>query len=218
MTARQHQLGLMIAIALAILLPATAGAQDEGWKIRAHGVWTDPDGSFSFVDVDGTRIQTSADSSAGLALSGEYRFSRRAALELGLLAGGGSDFGIRITAPEGTITVMDSLGFTVVSAGLNFYFTTGDGPHFYLGPLLAQVSYANLTFRIPGESLRVDVGNDFGYGASLGLDLPLGQKGWFFTATAKYIDTVLDAQPTDGGSEEISFDPLMLGAGFGYRF
>lgn len=218
MTTHLQRLALAVAIALVLLLPATAGAQDEGWKIRAHVVWSNPDGSFDFVEDDGTRVQTSLDSSAGFALSGEYRFSRRAALELGLLAGGGSDFELRITVPEGTVRVIDTLGFTVVSAGLNFYFTEGDGPQFYLGPLIAQVSYANLTFRIPGESLRVDVGDDFGFGAALGLDVPLGGKGWFFSANAKYIDTVLDARPTDGGSEEISFDPLMLGAGFGYRF
>ncbi len=57
-------------------------------------------------------------------------------------------------------------------------------------------------------------------GIVLGLDLPCGDDGWFFTSSLKYLDTAYEASTGElnAGSEEIDFDPLIVRAGFGYRF
>lgn len=213
------------------LLASPALAADSPWQIRGFVAWFDPDVDETIVNEDGESIRVGADDDIGFGLSAEYRYSPRL----------GFEFGVLQASPETTVTLEDSeLGLSLtarddpsirpLTAGVNWYLTPQSNLDLYVGAFLAYVLYDDLTFdlnaEIPvngevivvSERARVDVDNDFSYGAVLGLDIPIGTLGWALAASVRYIETDLDSTDDDGDQETLAVDPLIVTLGVRYSF
>jgi outer membrane protein W len=69
-----------------------------------------------------------------------------------------------------------------------------------------------------GASVRVEEDEDLAVGMIVGLDVPIGQEQWEFSARVQYLDTTFEGSGLAGGSFDVDFDPLMVGLGVGHRF
>ena len=212
---------LIIAAVACFTLPSSAAAAD-GWSIRLNGVWSNPDGEVTITNEEDQLIRTQAGSAFGLGLAVEYRFTDRLGLEFGYLTGSESDFDIILADPGGdSLAITDALAFSIFEASLNIRLVSNERIDLYIGPVVARVSYANLSFAVGDETLRIDISDETAFGGVLGLNIPLGQSDWFFNAFAQYLATELDAKdlddPEDSGTT-IDFNPVVVGLGFGYRF
>ena len=215
-----------ILLILVLAGASTGNAQDTGWSLRINGTFTDPDRRSVVADADGNDVETVTSEAVGLALSGEYRFSDRIGLELGIQAGYEADVAVTVTDEnglqnDGLTLPEDGLRFTLVDVALNIYLVSG-GVDLYIGPVLGFITYDDMAFRVGAPWVPVEVRVDGGLalGAVLGLDIPCGDAGWFFTTSLKYLDSAYDvgAEALGTGKQEIDFDPLIVRAGFGYRF
>jgi len=149
---------------------------------------------------------------------GEYQFSPRLGVELGVLGAGSVDVASGIFA--GTVgNAVQVSSFTPFTVGLNVHLTPDHLLDVYAGPLLALVSYSSVDVQttIGNASTSVSVDNDVGLGAILGLDVPIGERGWLIQTNLRYVDTDIE---NSGGVILINseFDPLIFSVGFGYRF
>lgn len=62
--------------------------------------------------------------------------------------------------------------------------------------------------------------NSFGWAAQAGVDIGVDEN-WFVNLDVKYIDLDVDAKITTGGTRrttEVEINPVIVGAGVGYRF
>ena len=207
--------------------PVVAAGQ---WNLRGFGAWVDPDVDFS--RVDGTQTgRASADAAFGLGLGLEYQISPRWGLEIGALRSSPEVIiTIDETDPDISIRTTDKAVFTPLTAGVNAHLTPNSKVDFYLGAFVAYVLYDNLDFRLQAEipidgtvivledQLRLAVDNDFGWGALIGLDVPLGQGNWGLSGTIEYLATDLDTTDEEGDRTVIGFDPLIVTFGLVYSF
>lgn len=70
---------------------------------------------------------------------------------------------------------------------------------------------------IGGTATRVSVDNDLGFGAIIGLDIPVGDGGWLFQLNLRHIST--DMEGREGTNRvDVDYDPTIFSIGFGYRF
>ena len=217
----RHTLLSTLVLALA-LLAQPADAQDDRWQLRISGVWVDPDVDFSDVDSDGDRVRAGADGTIGLGLALERRFSPRLGFEVGALHAAPDVTLDADLAGGARFNVSDSVGFTAVTAGLNIHFTPDKAVDVYAGPLLAFVSFGDVGFRVQvaGQTLAEDfsTGDEFAFGAQIGADIGLGDGPWSLNLAARYLDVGLEVTDDGGETTDLGFDPLILSAGFGYRF
>lgn len=225
MSQRRH---CVVVAVLLLLIPASGSllaAQEGGWSVRLSGTYTDPTRTFTTVEGDGTRIKTATAEAVGLSLSGEYRFSERLGLEIGVQAGYEADVALDVSnditgeRADGLTLPVDGLRFTIFDAALNIYLASG-AVDFYVGPVVGMVAYDDLAFQMgaPVVNINVAVDGDVAFGGVMGLDIPCGDDGWFFTTSLKYLETSYDAKAPDSPSQEIDFDPLIVRAGFGFRY
>lgn len=127
------------------------------------------------------------------------------------------DSGTGMLIETGSIDVTDTFGEVNVmplSVGLNVHLIPKSRVDLYVGPTLDYVFYGD--FKVEGESLSID--DDVTWGAVLGLDIPLGDKGWMLTGAARYLDT--EAEPTDMGPGDAPLDvkPWIVQISAGYHF
>ncbi len=210
-----------LLLAMALMVPP-ANAQDDRWQLRIGGVWVDPDVNFSDVDSDGDRVQAGADSEIGFGLALERRYSPRLGLELGVLHAA-PDVTLDVALGIGPrFSVSDSVGFTAVTAGLNIHLTPDKAVDLYAGPLLAYALFDDVGFQVQvaGQTLAEDFStdDDFAFGAQIGADIPFGDSPWSLNLAARYLDVGLEVTGDGGEKVDLGFDPLILSAGFGYRF
>ena len=64
----------------------------------------------------------------------------------------------------------------------------------------------------------VNLGDDWVFGAMAGIDLPIGEGGWAFSADLKYLDNSFVGHDPEGDPLGVDLDSTILGLGFGYRF
>lgn len=197
---------------------ARAAEDDVTWHVGLELAWVDPSGDFATTNVNGTTFGTSYDTGFGGGMRGEYQFSDRFGVELSILSAGsvemstgniGGNFGSSVTVSA----------FTPFMAGLNVHLTPDRPVDVYAGPLLALVRYSDVEFvaGIGTASTTVSIDDDVGWGAIVGIEVPIGGRGWLVQGNLRYIDTDLK---DSGGvfSIDSDFDPLILSLGVGYRF
>ncbi len=209
---------VFVLVVMMMAQPAQAAGDEPVWKLRVDLSWVDPSGDFVTTNVGGGTIGTSFDTGFGGGLRGEYQFSRRLGVDLGVLSAGSVDITSGISA--GTFASgLEVSSFTPLTVGLNVHLTPDRPLDFYVGPLMALVSYSDVEIRTTigtaGTSESVD--NDVGWGAIAGLDVPLGERGWLIQANLRFIQTDMK---DSGGMISINnqFDPVIVSVGFGYRF
>ena len=219
MSANRHQLLPLGLIILTLPLPGAAAANDRGWQIRFHGVSVDT-GEIVSTRQAGNQVTVAGDLGAGLAVGAEYRFSPRVGLGFGVLGALALDVGIRADLVSGdTLVAVDSLTFVPWTVGPTFHLTPASRADLYVGPLLAYVTYGDLFFEVGGENVgRLNLSDDFVLGAMAGLDLPIGEGGWTFSADLKYLDNSFVGRDSEGDPLGVDLDSTIFGLGFGYRF
>jgi len=163
--------------------------------------------------------------SVGVGLGIEYRASEHLGFEVGVVSS-------RVDAEAGfqlfglDLGVESSLRVTPVLARLDSHLTPGHKADLHLGPVAGWVRYGDLAvrLRVPGHGTvladRVKNRDGFAWGAHLGLDVPFGRRGFFFTSDATYLKATVkpDSQAAAAGALDLDLDPLIVQVGLGVRF
>jgi outer membrane protein W len=215
------------AVILALITLPAASEEASGavvedtkgrWQLRLAALTMDSAAS-SVQVVSGEGISISTDVGGGLGVDVEYRLSKRLGLDFGVLAASPS-IGSHVDIGWHGVNVGTGITVAPITAGLNIHLTPDSKVDLYAGPLIAYVVYESFDFSIGksiGESFTTK--NDFGYGVNLGIDIFLGSGGhWALVGNFKYIESTLEATPTDGDTGVTEFDPTIFGLGFAYRF
>jgi outer membrane protein W len=220
---RNRRLQLQLAISASVLLtlfstPGALAVEGQGWRLRIDFGIVDPGGEQGGVEVGGATARVKTDCGAGVGARGEYQFSRWLGVDIGALASGSAE--VRASAGIGDIgTAVQVSSFVPLTVGLNVHLIPRSRPDLYIGPLLAYSIFSDVGVQtgLTGATSFESVDNDLGYGAILGLDLPLGQKGWLFNLNLRHIKTEMNGRE---GSDRIDadYDPTIFAIGFGYRF
>jgi len=193
---------------------AAADQADPGWRLKLTGASAQSTGGGGF------------NSSIGAGLGLEYRASEHLGIEVG--AGSSqinNELGFSFFGEE-DFTIESRLRVTPLLARLNFHLTPSHKGDLYLGPVAGWVRYGDLDVRVrvPGEGSlpadRVKNKDGFAWGAHIGLDVPFGSRGFFFTSDATYLKATV--KPSSGsaaeGAQDFDLDPVIVQVGLGYRF
>jgi len=206
-----------ITLATTVLVFATeARAQDEGgWRLRVDFGFFDPGGAGILIDTGTATFQSDFDGGGGVGVRGEYRWSRRMGVEAGFFSGASVDVGF-----SGGTSTAEISSFTVFAPGLDVHLTPEAKVDLYVGPQLALVNYSDLTTSVlpgfVGSSISVD--SDVGFGAILGLDIPVGERNrWTFQTNLRYFDAKMNGVASTTRLEA-DFHRTIFSLGFGYRF
>jgi opacity protein-like surface antigen len=209
-----------VLVTAALLAASSAAAAAEpGWVLRVSGAWADPDFSFRQVDEE-QEVRLDVDSEIGFAVDVEYRFSNRLGIDVGV-TWVELDTTLTVGIPDViSLSFDDDLSFTPITAALNIYLTPSSAVDLYIAPMIAWVQYGDLEYELEGVGrLGVAIDDDLAWGAAVGLDVPIGERGWMVSAAASYIDTDLDGTEQDeGGRESFDFNTIGVKVGVGYRF
>ena len=116
------------------------------------------------------------------------------------------------------------MAFAPFTIGANVHLTGRSPVDVYVGPLVGYVIYSSFNFNVQTSTsgpigISVGIADDFAVGAMLGLDVPIGKRGWVFNTNVRYLRTSIDSFDISIGTGEIAidFDPLIVGLGFGFR-
>jgi|SRR6185436_11042903 len=201
---------LGIFFALCSVSPAIA-ADDTGWRLKLGGV--------------AAQSTNGGDTTFGGGLGLEYRASRRLGVELSALTSELDDKVEFDFFGEDTLTIESTLRMTPVLAKLNLHLTPDHKADLYLGPVVGRMQYGDLDIEVRGggESARgsARTRDDWAWGAHVGVDVPVGDRGVFFTAGATWLkaQVEIEGDPEDEeGDFRSDLDPLIAQVGFGYRF
>ncbi len=188
---------------------------ERGWVLRVGPTWFDSDrGDGLVIGHESGEVSGMEARDVGLSVSGEYRLSPRVGLEVGLLA------------TSDRIGARDENG-AVVSGGTSSYGSLTLGPDIHLapdgpadlffGPFLTYTARTDVGYH-QDEWAGVRVTGSFGWGALLGVDVPVGERGWRVCTSVRYLDTNLDGTDGNGDHFDLDSDGTAVGVGVGYRF
>lgn len=187
------------------------------------------------IEIDGVSARSTpgwiwGDSaeSPGVSLGLKYRASRRFGLALDVMtAKVESDTGFEFFDTN-ILLLESSVRMTPVLARLDIHLTPDDKVAFVVGPVLGYIQYGDLKTEIrsdflegsvPVERLRTKDG--FAWGAHMGLDVPFGKNGLYFTAGVTLLKAEVETEDdadSELGQVELDLDPFIVQTGFGYRF
>jgi outer membrane protein W len=203
--------GFGILFALCTVQPAAA-ADDTGWRLKGTGVAAQP------------TLGGDDDPAFGVGVGLEYRASRRLGVELSALT---AEIEEELTFGffDDSVTIGTALRMTPVLAKLNVHLTPDSRADLYLGPVAGRMMYGDFDVTVhsslDGETVRgsVKTEDDWAWGAHIGVDVPVGDRGLFFTAGATWLKAEVEIEdPEEGGTFSSNLDPLIAQVGFGYRF
>jgi len=209
---------IVLAAALGLTLPARAQTDTPpGWRVSFQAVGLDLDTSFRGSGPHASEISFGG----GVGVNAEYRFSRRLGLDLGFLAGGGTNITVGAVGhgPAAWYS-QDSFGFTPVTAGLDVHLPTGKTVDLYFAPLVAVIHYGNLFVRVGNTSVitGVAIDTDIAAGATLGLGVTFARQRWSFESRLTYLDSRLRGESPPDIRVDTDCNLILFGIGFGYRF
>jgi outer membrane protein W len=203
--------GFGILLALFSVHPAAA-ADDTGWRLKLDGIAAQP------------LIGDGGDPAYGGGVGLEYRASRRLGVELSALTAEIEEeftFGFF----DDSVTIGTALRMTPVLAKLNVHLTPDSRADLYLGPVAGRMMYGDFDVTVhsslDGETVRgsVKTEDDWTWGAHIGVDVPVGDRGLFFNAGATWLKAEVEIEdPEEGGTFRSNLDPIIAQVGFGYRF
>ncbi len=220
MNTRYSLLLLAITIVNPVSLSQPALAQQfvPTWQLKLDLAFVNPSGDTVVVDIGTAGVDVDFDNKVGGGLRGEYQFSEALSVEIG--AFGASSFGVTVGDIGDNIGVATNVrSVTPLSVGLNYHFARNSPIDLYAGPFISYVQYGDIRTEAGtgGVGTSVGVDSDFGWGAIVGLDIPIGKKGWSVQSSIRFIDTKIKGV-SDGGPFDSDFDPTVFSIGVGYRF
>ena len=218
LTQRWTSLGIVSLAVIATTGPTWAVEEKPLWRVGVELSWVDPSGDFVATNVSGTTSEASYDTGVGGGVRGEYRYSSRYGVELGVVSAASVDVSSQVVAGT-TASSVEVSSFAAYTVGVNVHLTQDRPVDVYVGPLIALVQYSDVEAgtTLGGTTTSVSIDDDIGFGAIVGIDVPLGERGWLVQASLRYIKT--DIKGSEGGvTIDSDFDPLIFSAGVGYRF
>ncbi len=206
---------VFLVIALLAAGPvAGEAAPDEdtrGWGLRVSPTWIDASQRVGLVvgyEGDGA-VRGFEANDVGVSIAGEYRLSPRFGVEVGLLATE-SLVGVRVR--EGVAVGAGTSTYYTLTVGPNVHLTPDHQADVFFGPFLAFTDRSDVGY----HSERINGG--FGWGAVLGVDIPVGERGWQVCPSVRYVDTNLDGTSGNGDRFDLDLSLTAVGVGFGYRW
>ena len=206
---RIGSLGVLLALCAA---GQARAAEETPWQVKLTGV--------SAQSITGGGFN----GSLGYGLGLEYRVNPRVGVAFQVLSTRIDDetafdfFGVHLTLRQ-------SIRMTPVLGRLDFHLTPGHRVDLVVSPVVGFARYGDFELRASGPegsvpAARVPTKDRFVWGAHLGFDVPLGERGLLFTAGATYLKAKVEPQgaSADSGPQGFDLDPLFLQAGIGYRF
>ena len=218
---RKFVTALAAGVALTVLLAgnphqALAGDNHGDFMIRGlvSGVLPDADAS---VKANGTRIPgASVDVSDEVipATTLTYFFTDNWAVELFCC------FAKHTVEAAGSIASVGDIGDTWIfppALTAQYHFNPDGTFKPYVGAGVQYIHFFNESSKLgPGTSFALDDG--FGFTLQGGLDIAVGD-GWYLNADVKKTWLGMDARSGGTGiTADVDLDPLVVSAGFGYRF
>lgn len=210
---------LTIAMMFLTLAADARAGDEEGWRLRVDFGFFDPGGDGITIDTGTATARSDLDGGGGFGVRGEYQLSRRLGVEIGFFSGASVDVDVEIAGGTSS-TAVEVSGFTMLAPGLDVHLTPEAKVDLYIGPQLAWVNYSDIEVGVlPGlVGTDVSVDSDLGFGAVLGLDVPLGERRrWAFQTNLRYLATSIEG---DAATTRLDadFDPTIFSLGFAYRF
>ncbi len=163
------------------------------------------------------RWHLSVDNGVGAGLSFEWRLSCLLGLEPSI-ARYQVDSHLMFDSNFEWLMADEEIDLDVLALALNFHVSPKSPVDFYLGPLIGWARAGETTYSMGGSlgDFDSDFGDDIGFGAQLGLDVP-ASGGWAFNANVRYLNGIsLESDSVSG--LDVDIDPFLLNAGFAYRF
>jgi outer membrane protein W len=190
---------------------AASDGSDTGWRLKLTAASLQSTGGGGF------------NSSLGAGLGFEYRASDHFGFEIGAVSSQVKDE-LGLSFGDQDLSIASTFRVTPVLARLNFHLTPGHKADLYLGPVAGWVRYGDIDVRlnVPGEGSvladHVKNKNGFAGGVHIGLDVPFGTRGFFFTSDATYLKAKVKPASSSDGAGSFDLDPLIVQAGIGLRF
>jgi len=218
----------VIVVAAMVLLAAAGplGAGEENgeekaeatrqrnWRMRLVGAVVSGGGGFTVAAGDHHGAEISTNGGGGVGINFEYRYSPKMGFEVGAMAvaanigvHAGKNYPYHWAAVELESFVPFTFSFNYHPLKKTEVFDL------YLGPLAAATFFSNVGVGSEWGGGGVESGVNFGLGVTMGADLNLGRSRWSLNGGLKYI-----ALSDGGGDSGVSYDPLIVTFGFGFKF
>ena len=219
---------LLYIATLSLVSISPVQAEKGDWLVRARGIVINPLDDSSAVSVGGIPVAGSGvnvDYSIVPELDVTYMFHKHWGIEViaGIAEHTVDVEGSALPVPDG-FDLFDSwvLPPTVT---LQYHFLPDGKIRPYVGAGINYTAFlendATDAFEAVAGSTDVDLDNSWGWAAQAGVDITL-MDNWFINLDVKYIDidTTATLQTTGLGRlrVDVEVDPIVVGAGIGYRF
>jgi outer membrane protein len=186
-------------LALPLMIPATADAQNWMARVRAIGIYPNASSSISGLDVDSAWVPE---------LDFTYFFTKNIATEL-----------ILATARHEVTLNGQSLGKVSLlppTLTLQYHFTDLGAWKPYIGGGLNVTWFYNDGLKLGPATLSVD---SYSIGGALqaGLDYEIA-KNWYVNLDYKYLWISTDVKAGSATVTNLKINPSVIGLGVGYRF
>jgi outer membrane protein len=214
---------LLLAVTpLAVLAQPAIAAQGD-WLLRVRGILVAPNEDSSGITPAFPAEKVSVSSSFMPEVDISYFLSNNVALEL-IAATTKHDVG-GTSGTTGTLGKLASTWVLPPTLTLQYHLMPQGAVRPYIG---AGINYTLFYSEDASTSLegavgpsRVSLSDSFGWAAQAGVDIDLS-KSMFLNLDIKYIDmdTTARLRTTAAGSQRVrvNIDPLVVGAGIGFRF
>ena len=191
---------LIVMAALAACGVGAAQAQETPWMVRAHAVHLD------MANKDSTGLGLSADNKTIPAVDVSYFFAPNIATELILTVPQKQT----VSSNGTSIGTFKHLPPTLL---LQYHFTGVNGYKPYVG---AGINYTDISKVSLPTGVTLD-SHSWGGALQVGVDIPL-DKHWSINFDVKKVNIKTDVYSTGTSIGTLKLDPMLVGAGVGYRF
>lgn len=216
---RTLRLTLPLACLLAISGSAAAQPETPRWHLRFGGLLVDGDQAFTAEDDAGSSVLAGGNAEIGAGAAVEYRFSERFGLEFGAAFAEVPNYEDASTSPNDDVEIGEGPSYTPLTASLAIHLTPGRRADLYFGPTLAFVQYGDFELDLDHETIEYEVEDDFAWGATLGVDVGIGDSGWSISAAGTYLTSDMEIRQRGSSSfVVVPFDPVMVRMGAAFSF
>lgn len=204
------------ALGLGLLLaPAETAQATERFKLRALASGLFPSSDEILVGSGaGPNARFSLADGSAVALELEFEWRPRIAFELMMSFG---EYDAELAAVSGGSPARADLGTETYTLGVNYLLAHVGKAELWAGAFGGFSYYDDVTLvDATGrpEVFRFD--DDLGFGAKIGLDLPLGGTSpWLANVALRYQSSILEGEVA---GQDMDVDPLFVTVGVGYRF
>ena len=192
-------LGLALVVLAACAVPALAEEPSSIVRGGLQYVWVEGNTTYDF---DGIDVSVDSDPGFGFYLAYEYRM-KMMGLEVSAAYSGHDGTGSTSDLSKKTKQAIGEFNMIPVSLALNFHVFGRSWVDMYLGPVVGYYFMSD------------ELDNAFGYGAQIGADWNLSDKGLALNTALKYMFVSADLKNLN---TDYDVDPLSAQVGLAYRF